>query len=447
MPFNTCLENIRRFLFASTENMNDCIFRVTVVAFEDKCNINCGRRFADILKNNPLFEVNFFDEAFPKGFLNLQGRNFFDFIDRGNKILSSTHSDILVWGYEENGKIRLNFQIADPYVVPNSELSYSLLDSLFIPLSYLTTSGGFSESVLLVICGIIIAAIKPVTNDQIRRKPQLLKSIIELLATDTSPKDISREFMPYIMNMLGKIYLSNAQNNLTESDIEIICNLFETALKDKHLMMQPVYYGCVYHNMAQLFECAYNAKPEKNRAEYLKTSIAFYQEAHKYLNKNYPYDFGLISYHLAILYFDFWKQTNDLQALRDAVFQLREAEKVYTETQFPKSWCVVEGLLGYYLTSLGMTTKSNDIMQLAINGFRNQQRIFEQRIYPMEWAGIQEEIGHIYYLLGKLNEDENFMLEARNYFNSALEVYSQLKAKTAKTETERRLAKIRNYID
>lgn len=447
MPFNTCLENIRRFLFTPAQETTESIFRVTVVAFEDKCNMNCGRRFAEILKHNPLFEVNFFDEAFPKGFLNLQGRNFFDFIDRGNKILSSTHSDVLVWGYEENGKIRLNFQIADPYVIPNSELSYSLLDSLFIPLSYLTTSGNFSESVLLVICGIIIAAVRPITGDQRANKSKLLKSIIELLASDTSPKDISREFMPYIMNMLGKIYLSNTQNRLTEDDIEIIRNLFETALKDRHLMTQPIYYGCVYHNMAQLFECAYNTKPEKNREEYLKTAIAYYQEAHKYLNKNYPYDFGLIAYHLAILYFDFWKQTNDLQALRDAVAQLREAEKVYTETQFPKSWCIVEGLLGYYLTSLGMVAKSNDIMQLAINCFRNQQRIFEQRVYPMEWAGIQEEIGHIYYLLGKQNEDENFMLEARNYFNSALDIYGQLKAKPAMAQTERRLAKVRNYID
>ncbi|MBQ9271363.1 MAG: hypothetical protein IJ218_03765 [Alphaproteobacteria bacterium] len=446
MPLNTCLENIRRFLFAPTKETSEAIFRVTVVAFEDKCNLNCGRRFAEILKHNPLFEVNFFDEAFPKGFLNLQGRNFFDFIDRGNKILSSTHSDVLVWGYEENGKIRLNFQTADPYIVPNDELSYSLLDSLYIPLSFLTSAGSFSESVLLVICGIIIASIRPITEDQINNKPLLLKSIIELLASDTSPKDISREFMPYIMNMLGKIYLSNTQHQLSPDDIEIIRKLFETALKDKYLITQPVQYGCVCHNMAQLYECAYNLKPQQ-LYEYLKTAIACYQEAHKYLNKNYPYDFGLIAYHLAVLYFEFWKQTNDLQALRDAVSQLREAEKVYTETQFPKSWCVVEGLLGYYLTSLGMNVKSNDIMQLAINGFRNQQRIFEQRIYPMQWAGIQEEIGHIYYLLGKQNEDENFMLEARNYFKSALDVYSQLKAKPAITETERRLAKIRNYID
>lgn len=447
MSLNISLDNIRKFLNLPRAETTESIFRVTVVAFEDKCNMNCGRRFAEILKNNPLFDVNFFDESFPKGFLNLQGRNFFDFIDRGNKILSSTHSDVLVWGYEENGKIRLNFQIADPYIVPSGDLSYSLLDSLFIPLNYLTTAGSFSESVLLVICGIIIAAVRPVTNDQKNNKQQLLKSIIELLAADTSPKDISREFMPYIMNMLGKIYLSNTQNNLTAADIEIIKNLFETALKDIHLMTQPIYYGCVYHNMAQLYECAYHTDSLKEKQEYLKLAIAYYQEAHKYLNKNYPYDYGLIAYHLAELYYDFWKQTNDLQALRDAVSQMREAEKVYTKTQFTPAWCHVEGRLGYFLASLGMVTKSNDIMQLAINSYSNQQEIYEQRVYPMEWSAIQEEIGHIYYLLGKQNEDETFMLEARNYFNSALDVYNELKAKSAATAVKRRLAKIRNYID
>ena len=39
-----------------------------------------------------------------------------------------------------------------------------------------------------------------------------------------------------------------------------IQKLFETALKDIQLMSQPVYYGEVYHNMAQLFACAYNDK-------------------------------------------------------------------------------------------------------------------------------------------------------------------------------------------
>lgn len=444
MPLNSCLENIRRFLTAPKTETPISMYRVTVVAFEDKCNLNCGRRFADILKKNPLFEVNYFDEAFPKGFLNLQGRNFFDFIDRGNQILNSTHSDILIWGYEESGKIRLNFQVLGQYLIPN-RLSYSLLDSLFVPLSFFTSPDNFSASLMLIICGIIIATVPPVTNDQYHCRPVLLNEVIELLAADTSPKDISKEFMPYIMNMIGKIYLSNVQQTLSPQDLEIIQDLFENSLRSLQNLHFPIYEGCFYHNLAQLYETAYRLDTTDG-TEYLKKTIAYYQEAHKYLNKNYPYDYGLIAYHLAILYFNFWKHTNDLQALRDAVSQLREAEKVYSFEQFPQSWCHVEGLLGYYLTSLGMTTKSNDIMLLAIDSYRNQQKIYEQKVYPIEWSQIQEEIGNIYYLLGKQNDDENFMLEARNYFNSALEIYQQLKAKTAATETKRRLAKIRNYI-
>ncbi|MBQ7633900.1 MAG: hypothetical protein IJS88_07300 [Alphaproteobacteria bacterium] len=445
MPLNNCMENIRRFLFADKKESAQALYRITVVAFEDKCNLNCGRRFADILQKNPLFDVNFFSETFPKGFLNLQGRNFFDFIDRGNQILSSTHSDILIWGYEDNAKIRLNFQISDQYNIGEG-LSYSLLDSLYVPLNFFTSPETFSESLLLLICAIIIATIPPVTNDQKNHRDAILCDIIKLLAADTSPKEISREFMPYIMNMLGKIYLSKAQKNLNDNDIEIISNLFEGALKNKQFMRMPIYYGCIYNNLAQLYETAYR-QTQIDGSIYLREAISFYQEAHKYLNKNYPYDYGLTAYRLALLYFDFWKYTTDLQALRDAVTQLREAEKVYSYAQFPQSWCRVQGLLGYYLTSLGMTTSSNEIMQLAINSYHNQQKILEQRIYPIEWSEIQEEIGNIYYLLGKLNDDDNFMIEARNYFNSALEVYQQLKAKDKVSETKRRLDKVHNYID
>lgn len=445
MPLNNCLENIYNFLGNSKKSEPAHLFRITVVAFEDKCNLNCGLRFVELLKRNTMFDVQFFGEPFPKGFLNLQGRNFFDFIDRGNKILKNTKSDILIWGYEENGKIRLNFQIPDQYTIPNL-LSFSLLDSLFIPLNFFIDPENFSKSLLLLIYGIIISAINPITNDQIKYKPLLLNDIIALLAEDENPKDISREFMPYIMNMLGKIYLYNALNELNNQNIKIIENLFETALKNIQFMRFPIYYGGVFNNLGQLYESVYHQNRPDN-FEFLKKAIKHYQEAKKYLNKNYPYDYGLISYRLSGLYFAYWKHTTDLQALRDAVSQLREAEKVYSFTQFPQFWCHIEGLLGYYLTSLGMTTKSNDVMQLAINSYKLQQQLYEQYMYPFEWAQIQEKIGHIFYLLGKQNDDDNFMLEARNYFNSSLNVYQELKLKSEVKQVNQRLAKIKNYID
>ncbi len=444
MSFSANFLNIRNFISAKEKN-DRALFRVTVVAFEDKCNLNCGLRFAELLKRNKLFDVTFFNEPFAKNFLNLQSRNFFDFIDKGNKILHSTQADIVIWGYEEEGKIRLNFQLENQYIIPNN-LSFSLLDSLFIPLNYLTDISNFSESLLWLIYAVIVAAITPATNEQKKQQPQILKNIISLLSADHSPKDIPKEFMPYIMNMLGKIYLSNARTDLSAQDIDIIQNLFEAALKSKQSMRLPIYYGCIYNNLGQLYETAFR-KNKYNTVKYLKFALKNYQTAQKNLNRNYPYDYGLIAYHLATLYFEYWKYTADLQALRDAVSQLREAEKVYSFAQFPFSWCQIEGLLGSYLTALGMQTKSNDLMQLAIESYKNQQKIYTQNQEPVNWSFVQEHIGNIYYLLGKQNDDDTFMKEARNYFNSALEIYTELNLKSNIKSVNRLLLKIRNYID
>lgn len=439
------LKHLKNLLSFQQKQNTEKLFRVTVVAFEDKCNINCGLHLAEILQQNQLFDVRFFNEPFSKSFLNLQSRNFFDFIDRGSRILDKTQSDILIWGYEEDGKVRLNFQIKDQYIIPNN-LSFSLLDSLFVPLSYFVNPENFSRSFLMLINAAVIAAIKPVTNDQKHLKPRVLYELIKLLSQDSAPKDIAREFMPYIMNMLGKIYSTNAAFSLNEKSVKVIADLFEAALQKGQYIRLPIYYGCMYNNLGQLYEMAFYNCAENNLS-YLRPAISNYQQALKYLNRNYPYDYGLISYHLALMYFEFWKSTSDMQALRDSVSQLREAEKVFSLAQFPQSWCHIEGLLGYYLTLLGMSTKSHDLMQLAINSYKNAQKIYEQAVYPKEWAEIQGKIGHIYYLLGKQNEDEKFMMEARNYFNSALEIYEGINHKIAASDTKRSLQKIKNYID
>ncbi len=444
MVFTPNLLNIRNFFNNSEQDKDTGIFRVTVVAFEDKCNLNCSMRFAELLKRSNMFEVNFFNESFSKSFLNLQSRNFFDFIDKGNKILSNTGSDILVWGYEEDGKIRLNFQVDGQYVIPNN-LSFSLMDSLFVPLNYFSNTDNFSESLLMLIYGVIVASIQPITNIQKQRKPEILRDIIRLLSTDCSPKDIPKEFMPYIMNMLGKIYLCSTYDDLSAKDIAIIQNLFENALKNKQYMRLPIYYGCIYNNLGQLYETAFWQNNYDSEA-HLKLAISNYQSAQKQLNRNYPYDYGLIAYHLAQLYYEYWKHTADLQALRDAVAQLREAEKVYSLAQFPDSWCQIEKLIGSYLTALGMQTKSNELLYMAIEAYKNQQKIFSQNDDPAIWATIQEEIGNIFYLLGKQNEDEEMLKEARNYFGSALEVYDEMNLKSSAKNIERALLKIRNYI-
>ena len=359
--------------------------------------------------------------------------------------MERTHSDILIWGYEEDGKIRLNFQVKNQYTFPN-QFSFSLLDSLFLPLSYFTDTNTFAAPIFYLISGIIIAAIVPITEEQKKHRQQILKRLVAYLADNSVPRDISREFMPYITHMLGKILLCDAAEHLNEHNLEIIQNLFSETLNNKQYMRLPIYYGCVYNSLGQLFTTAYWYN--KTAAfTYLKPAISAYQQAQKFLNRNYPYDYGLVSYHLALLHFELWKHTLDLQALRDAVSKLRDAEKVYSLAQFPQSWCYIEGLLGYYLTSLGLNTKSATIMNLAIESYKNQQKIFSQQMYPLEWAKIQEKIGTVYYLLGKQDEDENLLREAQNYYFSARNVYQELNAKNALAEIKKMLDKITDYIE
>lgn len=429
-----------KFLFGENKTENGGMYRVTVVSFEDAgAATDGGRVFAERLGDDSLFEVDFSDTEFPKGFLNLQGRNFFDFIDRGNRILEQNHGDAVIWGYCEGNCVRLNFQTSGQYTAENS--SFSLLDSLFLPANYFTSEGIIAPQLMQLIKGIVFAAVSPVTKEQKQHRTDLLKNTVGKLS-DAGFEELPPEFMPYVMNMLGKIYLASAEDSLAADDIKITEDLFAGALDGVRRMRLPVYYGCVYSGLGRLYETAFK---KEYGFDYLKSAIKYYRRAQKYFKGSYPYDSGLAAYRLSALYFAFWKHTGDLQALRDAVSSLREAEKVYTVHRFPQQWCEVEGLLGYYLTCLGMETKSDDIMRLAVMSYHNRQKIFDQTGHPSEWAGTQEEIGNIYYLLGKQDNDENFMLEAKNYFNSAADVYAQLKDKEAEERTKRRLAAVENY--
>ncbi|MDY6364932.1 MAG: hypothetical protein SPL73_08610, partial [Cyanobacteriota bacterium] len=343
----------------------------------------------------------------------------------------------------EYGKIRLNFQTPDQYNIPNNP-TFSLLDSLFLPLNYLLNIKNFPPSFALLIYGIIVAGTSPVTNLQKENQAAILSDIIKKLASASMPKDLSREFMPYIMNMLGKIYLINNLKTLNKNDVKIISELFETALKNKQYMRLPIYYGSIYANFGQLYEQAYQVAPKN--PQYLRLAISYYQSAQKNMGHNYLYDYGQIAYHLALLYFEFWKFSADLQALRDAVFHLREAEKIYVSSQFPRTWCHIEGLLGSYLTALGSRADSPEIMQMAINAYKQQQTLYVLNEYPLQWAELQEKIGNIFYLLGKTNDDDNFMVEALNYFKSAISIYKEMKLKEKISSAQRNLDKVHNYI-
>lgn len=440
------LQNVKS-TFGLSDNSDPLagLFKVTVVDFEESSGLNCGRKIAQLLRTKPIFDVSFISENFSKSFLNMQGRNFFDFIDKGERIFEKYHSDIIVWGYEDDGKIRINFQISKQYIVPSDDL-FSLLNSLYLPLSCFGNQREFPPELWLIVYGGILAAIKPITSSQKKHRLQILQEVVAAMAKENAPDNLSAEFKPYILNLVGKIYLSSVFDFIKQKDTELIKDIFEKVIANKQYMRLPIYCGCAYENLAQLYEQSYWAGSDQ-KTEYLKLAIENYRSAQKLITRNYPYDYAWVSYHLAKLYFEYWKFSSDIQALRDASSQLREAEKVYSLAQFASSWFHIEGLLGYYLSLLGTNVGSNEIMLMSINAFKNQQRQYMQNEQPLEWAKIQEKIGDVLYILGKKNDDDNFMHEAKNYFNSAKEVYAELKCNEQLNAVQKNLEKIKNYVD
>ena len=401
---------------------NSVKFRVVVIDFLDNIESNGGENLARLLSTKEGINVGFLDDIFQKDFLNLESKNLFDLIDKGQTIIDTTKADVIIWGYRESNHIRLNFQTGQQYEHP--EGSYiSLLDSFYFPATFFEHPSQFPPAILDLIYGAVISAFIPENGAARIQKKYLLKKIIDKLSKDNSAKAVSVEYMPYIMNFLGIIYLSYAHDHREEKDFKITKSLFETALKHQDLINSPLHLGCIYNHLGQLYDNATH-QMENHCATYFKGAIEYYHQAQRYLGKyTYPYDYGYISYKLSQLYFNYWKQKEDLQALRDSVFQLREAEKIYTYALFPNFWAVIQGELGQKLALLGNLTKSNEISELAITSYRNQQRVITERRDPINWALIQEDIGEICYRLGRQNEDRSTLEDALECFHDALYIF------------------------
>lgn len=452
-PMNL-LKRIKKIIFpaavAPADDLNPALansiaFRVGIIEFSDNVESDSGASLARLLSSRDNLKVFYFDEPFSKSFLSLESRTLFDLIDKGQDIIDKTGADVIIWGCREGEKIRLNFQISHQY--ENEEKSFvSLLDSLYIPARLFNDAAAFPPALLNLIYGAAISAITP-ENAEIRIfRRYLLKKIIHILSQDNSAKNLSIEYMPYIMNFLGIIYLSYAYDQEDGHNFRTIHNLLDTALKHQDLITNPIHLGCIYYHIAQLYDSA-TIYTTRNPSGYFKGAISYYRQAQKYLSKyNYPYDYGHISYKLAGLFFNYWKQKEDLQALRDAVFQLREAEKIYTYALFPEFWANIQGKLGQMLALLGSITKSAEISEIAITAYHNQQKVVTERRSPLLWANIQESLGEIHYQLGRSTGSDSHFEEALEYFHDALFVYENNQLGSEAKKISSSIAKTRQYL-
>lgn len=421
-------------------------FKICVVEFADNVENDSGKELAKLLGQAEYFQTFYYEEPFAQSLLSLESRTIFDLIDKGQSILERTGADVIIWGQRTEDQIRLNFQTMQQYEVGDKSF-VSLLDSLFIPAAILETPIMFPPALLSLINGAVLSALTPKSKEEQIYRKYLLKKTIYHLSQDDSAKHLPEKYVPYILNFLGIIYLSYAYDEGSGRNFKTINNLLNAALKHQDLITNPIHLGCIYYHIGQLYDSA-SLYTTRNPTSYMRGAISYYQQAQKYLSKyTYAYNYGYICFKLSNLFYCYWKQKGELQALRDAVFQLREAEKVYSFASFPNFWSEIQGRLGQTLALLGSITKNDEISEVAITAFRNQQKVITERRAPLAWAKIQENIGDIHYQLGQNGGGRSHFEEALEYFHDALYIYENMgqtqrikSVKTSIAKTQQQLA-------
>lgn len=400
-------------------------FSIGVIEFSDNVENDSGKTLAKLLGQAEYFKTFYYEEPFAPNILSLESRTIFDLIDKGQTLLERTRADVIIWGNREGEKIRLNFQTSKQYEVEDQSF-VSLLDSLYIPAVILEQPETFPSALLSLISGAVLSALTPKSKEEQIYRKYLLKKIIHHLTQDDSAKKLPETYLPYILNFLSLIYLSYAYDEGTARNFKTINHLLNAALKHQDLITNPIHLGCIYYHIGQLYDSA-SLYTDRNPSGYIKNAIAYYRQAQKYLSKyTYAYNYGYICFKLSNLFYCYWKQKNDVQALRDALFQLREAEKVYTFASVPNFWAEIQGRLGQILTLLGTINKNNEILEIAATAYRNQQKVITERRAPLAWAQIQESIGEIHYQIGQNGGERQHYTEALEYFHDALYIYENM---------------------
>ncbi|MBQ1612501.1 MAG: hypothetical protein II085_03400, partial [Alphaproteobacteria bacterium] len=157
-------------------------FKILVADFYDNIS-NCGaNNLANALSSCEGLQVEAYVDNFDHSFLNLESRNIFDLIDTGQSMLKQTSSDVIIWGYRDNDKIRLNFQNNGQY---NDESSafISLMDSFYLPSSVVDAPNNKVPSeLLLLLYGAILSAVNNTSREYQIYKKYLLRKVVNRLA-------------------------------------------------------------------------------------------------------------------------------------------------------------------------------------------------------------------------------------------------------------------------
>lgn len=407
--------------------------KIVVVGDDSNSVLHVKETISNILKQYGLFSVALEEEQALENFLNLNNKNFFDFWDSGLKILKQYQADALIRIYQEKNNIRINFQTDQMYQTSEPPF-FSLLQSLYLPVSYFNQNSLPSQISNLMAATLIALNLKKDFAYQ-----SVLEKLINILSKNKIPDGIERNFVPHLLIFLSLNYISAKADHFGKKDVKLILNLATFAYKNLTNEYDSLAEGALLTTLGQTYQCA-SANPKADSIPLIQRAIESYKKALKHFNRYiFPYDYGRLSLVLSALYFQYFQLSEDSQTLRDAVFYLREAEKIFTPAGFPHLWAKIEHNLGCYLSLLSARSNNTDIANLAIQNFKNEQRIFTKQDNPEKWADIEIQIANIYYYLGKKISNKRTLETAIDHYSYAFQIFDLLKQ-------NERILEIETYI-
>ncbi len=405
--------------------------KVVIVGSDLALTLPVKEIISNALKKIPLFLVSTQDEQIFEDFLNLNNQNFFDFWDSGTKTLKQYQADVLIYLYQEKNNIRLNFQTEKMYQTSTPPF-FSLLQGLYLPTAYFTQPEIPSQIINLIAATLIALNLE---KDERYHAP--LEQIVKILSKNKIPEGIDKKFISEMLNLLALNYISTKASHFEKQDFKLILNLITFAYKNLNSTYDSLCEGFLLTTLGEAYQCALTGK-KADSYQLIQRAIESYKKALKHFSRYiFPYDYGRLCLSLSDLYFKFFQLSADNQTLRDTVFYLREAEKIFTPSVFPDLWAKIQHLLASDLSILSSHSNSVEIANLAIQKFQNEQHIFQKQTHPQQWANIEIQIANIYYYLGKNNSSKSLLEKSINHYSYAFEVYDLIHQndKTLEIET------------
>ena len=393
--------------------------RVVITGRDENAAVGLKKVLADSFQSMPFLSVVFEDDFAPEDFLNPDNKNFFDFFDTGIKALKKHNADVLLRFFQNGTQVRFNFLTQNMYLASASPF-FSSLFGLYLPISYFQ-----SQDLPVQICCLISATFVALSLKKDSRYTEILKELVNILSKNKMPQGIEKSFMPHILNLLAFNYLALHADSFQKKDITLISNLINSANKIKAKPDDLLTEGALLTLAAQMYACAAEAKNADSYTFY-ERAVEKAKKALKYFNKYvFPYDYGRLCIVLSKFYFSFFKLSENRQSLRDAVFYMREAEKIFTRASTPSLWADIQGDLGAYLARLSFYSKNKEIAEIAVQNYKNKQSFYQKETYPLLWAQTEKSIADIYYYLGKDSENAAYLEKASDTYWNALEILEE----------------------